>query len=253
MAQRVATYTWNDVLSIVGRKLSRNFQDDIGVHVANMTQNWVWDKYDWRESLRTLPPFYLVPNEQDYGAPTVAIPLDFYGLRWANLVRTDNTPPYRQPLNIIKDLQTTHIRYLPHGICYVSDKQAFRLFPRIPDNIGSPTYLVEGQYKRRPALVSAANLTTTTLPFDDIYFQMWVEVTKWCAMQMESDPRAGNIEYANGQVAAASGQAAIAMQMVEWVAGREGLELGDPTIAPAEPLVTQGPYRPALFGLGFSF
>lgn len=253
MAVRVPTYSWNDVLSYIGRKIPRSVQDDAGVFVANMALNWVWDKYDWRESLGKLPSFYLVPDEQDYGVPTVAIPSDFYGLRWANLVRTDNTPPYRQPLTIIKDLQPTHIRYLPHAIGFVSDIQAFRLFPRIPDNIGSPTYLVEGSYKKRPIKITASNLTNTLLPFDDIYLEMWIEVAKWVAFKMDNDPRAGMVEYSNGQVVSANGQAATAMEMVDWAASREGLELGDPTISPAEPLVSQGPYRPAMFGLGFSF
>jgi hypothetical protein len=252
MAVRTPLMTWQDVLSIAGRKAPRAVVDDYGAYIANMTLNWVWDKYDWRESMATLPPFYLVPNEQDYGAPTVAIPSNFYGLRWCNLVRSDNIPPYRQPLELIKDLQTTHIRYLPHAICYVPEKQAFRLFPRIPDNIGSPTYFIEGVYKIRPGIIQANALATTPLPFDDIYFQMWVETCKWVIFQSENDPRAGAITDSNGQINA-TGQAAIMMQMVDWVASREGLEMGNPTISPAEPLVSQGPYRPAMFGLGFSF
>jgi|SRR5579871_669055 len=252
MAVRPTTYTWNDVMSIVGRKSSRGLVDDLGPIIANATLNWVWDKYDWRESIGQLPPFYLVPNEQDYGAPTVTIPTDFYGLRWCNLVRTDNTPPYRQPVTVIKDLQTTHIRYLPHAIGYISEKKAFRLFPRIPDNIGSPTYLIEGVYKKRPAKITTENLSTTLLPFDDIYFEMWIETAKWVMWQMDSDPRAGQITMANGQISS-NGQAAVMMNMVEWAASREGLELSEPIISPAEPLVSQGPYRPALFGLGFSF
>ena len=39
MARRVSTYTWSDVLSIAGRKLSRSVQDDYGTYVANMVQN----------------------------------------------------------------------------------------------------------------------------------------------------------------------------------------------------------------------
>src|SRR5690348_7316461 len=123
MSQRTATYTWSDVLNHIQRKSSRGNQDDMGVFIANRTINWVWDKYDWRESLATLPPFYLVPNEQDFGAPAVTIPSDFYGLRTANLVRATNIPPFRYPLKIIKDLDITHVRYLPHAIGYNANKQ----------------------------------------------------------------------------------------------------------------------------------
>lgn len=252
MAARLNQYTWNDVMAIIGRKGSRGLEDDLATYIANMTLNWVSDKYDFRWTTGTLPPFYLVPNEQDYGGPAVVIPPDFYGLRWCNLVRTDNTPPYRQPLALIKDLQTTHIRYLPHSMCYVPDKQAFRLFPRMPDNLGSPTYLVEGVYKQLPFPIATETLATTLLPSDDVYFPMWVETAKWIMWQMDSDPRAGQMTSANGQMSY-SGQAAVMMDMIDWVASREGLELGDPVISPAEPLVSQGPYRPAMFGLGFGF
>ena len=252
MSQRLATYTWNDVLNIAGRKATRSLTDDLAAHLCNITLNWVWDKYDWRESLTTLPPFYVAPLVQDYGAPQLVIPSDFYGLRYANLVRLDSQPPTRQPLSIIKDLLPTHVRYLPHAICYVSDKKAFRLFPRIPDNCGSPQYMVEGQYKNRPALITAGNLATTFLPFDDVYLEMWIETFKWVQWATDSDPRAGQITMSNGNLVT-TGQAGVMMSMIDWVASREGLELGEPTISPAEPLVSIGPYRPNMFGLGFSF
>jgi hypothetical protein len=252
MANRPSTVTWEQVLAIAGRKASRGIQDDLGAYIANLTLNWVNDKYDFRWTLKTLPPFYGIPSEQDYGAPAVIIPSDFYGLRWANLVRTDNMPPYRQPLAVIKDLLLTHARYLPHAICYVTDRQAFRLFPRFPDNVGSPTYLIEGQYKFLPPKITAETLATTLLPSDDVYMQMWIETAKWAMWQTDSDPRAGQITDANGQISA-NGQAAVMMQMIDWVASREGLELGDPVVSPAEPLVTPGPFRPNMLGLGFGW
>jgi len=224
----------------------------MGAYICNVTQNWISDRYDFRWTLATLPPFYCVPDAQDYGEPAAVIPSDFYGLRWANLVRTDSSPPYREPLAIIKDLMPTHARYIPHAICYVPNKRAFRLFPRMPDNLGSPTYFVEGEYKVLPPKLQATTLQTTLIPSDDVYLQMWIEVAKWVMWQLDSDPRAGNITDSNGQVGF-SGQAAVAMEMIDWVASREGLELGDPVISPAEPLVTTGPWRVNITGLGFGW
>lgn len=251
MAVRTPTFVWQDVLNIVGRKTSRSIQDDMATPIVNMTLNLVWARWDWRQSLATLPTFYLTPNTQDYGAPAVVIPSDFYGLRWCNLVRTDNIPPYRQPLIIIKDLQTTHIRYFPHSIGYVADRQAFRVFPRVPDNIGSPIYLIEGQYKKVAPLVTTSTLTTTKLPFDDTYLEMWCEVMKYVLYQTDGDQRAGTVTYGAGGQINMTGQAATAFDFMDWVASMEGLELGDPTIAPNEPLVQIGPYRPSMYGLGF--
>lgn len=252
MAQRAPTLVWADVMDIVRRKMPRATEEDLAPIICNTTLNWIWDKYDWRESLATLPTFYLVPNEQDYGAPAVVIPSDFYGLRWANLMRASNVPPYRQPLAIIKDLLPTHIRYIPHAIGYVSDRKAFRLYPRVPANIGSPDYLVEGEYKIRPTKITSANLATTLLPLDDMYFKMFVETAKWVAWDIDGDPRAGQITWQDNRMVA-TGQAAVSMSMIEWAASKEGLELGDPIISPAEPLVNQGPYRPQQFGVGFGF
>lgn len=252
MAARPPTYTWSDVINIIGRKGSRSVSDDMSVYIANLTQSWVSDKYDWRWTTAGLPSFYLVPNEQDFAAPEIAIPQDFYGLRWANLIRADNVPPYRQPLRIIKDLQTTHIRYLPHALGYVPDKQCFRIYPRFPDNLGSPIYFVEGVYKKLMPKITATNLATTFLPSDDVYFDMWVETARWQMYKLDGDPRAGVITSSNG-VIGAQGQAAVMMDIMSWAADKEGLELGEPVISPEEPLVSSGPYRPALFGLGFSF
>lgn len=252
MAARLATYTWTDILTIIGRKASRNLQDDLGSYIVNNTLNYVHDSYDFRWTTATLPPFYLVPNAQDYGTPAVVIPPDFYGLRWAELIRTDNQPPYRYPLTIIKDLLPTHARYIPHAICYVPDSQVFRIFPRFIDNCGSPTYMIHGVYKKVPPKILTENLATTLLPSDDVYFPMWIEVAKYIMWQMDSDPRAGSMTVANGQVSM-TGQAAVAHEFVEWVASREGLELGDPTISPAEPLVAGIGSTNNMLGLGFGW
>jgi hypothetical protein len=251
MAARISTYTWQDVLSTAGRKFPKSLQDDFAPVICNMTQNYVWDKYDWRQSITTLPPFYMVPNEQDYGAPAIVIPSDFYGLRMARLIRTDANPPYRTPLKIIKDLEETHVRYLPHSICYNVDRKAFRLFPRFPANLGGVTYFVAGTYKNLPPLVTASTLTTI-LPFDDVYFEMWVETMKWVAFQLDNDPRAGQITVQDDQVQA-TGQAATMISLIMWAASREGIELGDSTFSPSEPLVTSGNYAPGMLGLGWYF
>lgn len=252
MAVRAPSYTFEQLLAVVGRKASRGLQDDLGTIIVNNTISWIHDKYDFRWTTAPLPPFYLVPNAQDYGAPAVIIPSDFYGLRWAELIRTDNEPPYRYPLTIIKDLLPTHARYIPHAICYVPDSQVFRIFPRFIDNCGSPTYLITGVYKKVPPKILTENLATTFLPSDDVYFPLWIEVAKYIMWQIDSDPRAGSVTVANGQVSM-TGQAAIAHDMIEWCASREGLELGDPAISPAEPLVAGIGSTAGMLGLGFAW
>lgn len=252
MAERTATLTYGDALSVATKQLSRGIQDDFGHLICNLSVNDIWMKYDWRESLAVLPPFYLIPNEQDHGAPAAAVPPDFFGLRWAEIVRQSTVPPMRQELQVIRDLKLTHIRYIPHAICYEPSKNCFRLFNRVPENIGNPEYMIEGKYKIRPTKITAANITTAFLPFDDTYFHVWVEMMKYHGMNILGDPRAGEVSYANGTFTY-SGQCAKAHMALDAMAGTEGLELGDPVIAPNEPLVTNGPYRPNMFGIGFGF
>jgi hypothetical protein len=116
MSERLGTFTYGDALLTACKGISRQIQDDYGQVIVNIALYDIWMKYDWRESTAVLPPFYLIPNEQDHGAPAVAVPGDFFGLRWANIRRSSTIPPMRQPLQIIRDLVLTHIRYIPHAI-----------------------------------------------------------------------------------------------------------------------------------------
>ena len=68
------TFTFDNVLRMVGRHVPRNIVDDHGADICNLAYNKIWHKYDWRESLKTLPPFYLIPGEQEIGPPFVSVP-----------------------------------------------------------------------------------------------------------------------------------------------------------------------------------
>lgn len=250
MAQRTSTYTYGDVLSIAGKVTTRPVEDAHAQFIANAANNLIWMRYDWRETIATLPPFFLIPDEQDHGAPQVSIPTDFFGLRTAWIQRNLSAPPTRIRLAIIKNLEVTHVRSLPNAITYNSAADAFRVFPRVPPNIGSPDYMVCGEYKIRPTKVTATTLATTTLPFDDVYFQVWVDVMKWAILNFGGDPRAGEVSVQNGQTIY-TGQLARAIAAIDEMATHEGLELGDPVIAPAEPLITPSGIGGGPWGFGW--
>lgn len=249
MAQRTGTYTYGDALNIISRQISRAVEDDVAATIANLATNLIWTRYDWRETISKLPPFYLIPGEQDHGAPTVTIPNDFFGLRKASLIRNTTIPVMRQPITPIRDLELTHFKFLPHAIGYVPASKAFRLFPRVPDNLGAPDYMVEGEYKIRPPKIQAGSLASTTLPFDDVYYQVWIESMKWAGMMMSGDQRAGEVGFQNGQKTY-SGQLSKAIASLDEMARNEGLELNDPVIKPSEPLVTSGAWYPSIWGVG---
>src|ERR1039457_2152875 len=250
MSERTSTYTWSDLLAVGLQGIRTPNDEKLNPLAANLILNEIWKRYDWRGRIAVLPAFYLIPNEQDYGSPAVTIPSDFMGLRYANLIRVTTIPPWRVPLIVLKDLQITHNRGLPRDISYEPTQRAFRVFPRTPDNIGPPEYLIEGKYKKKPAKITAAVLASQLLPWDDIYFGNLLEVAKYIGYTLTNDQRAGTIASQGGQTTY-SGQSAVMMQALESMANSEGLNLGEPNIAPSEGLVSGGSWGSinSIFGL----
>lgn len=216
-------YTFDKVLKIVNRNVPANVKEDHSAEICNQTWNLIWSRYDWRESIKTLPPFYLIPNEQDHGAPFIDVPSDFLGLRKVDLVSLASNPPIVKPLKVIKDLELTHVRFFPHSISYNMDTRAFRVFPRVPDNIGAPNYMIVGTYKKTPTLITSSTMSTV-IPTKDIYISMWIETMKYFSYLFSSDQRMQT-------------QLGIALSTIDNAAREEGLELGDYQISPSEALV----------------
>lgn len=231
------TYTYEDVITAVARNFPRMVESDSGALVANQAIYEIWKRYDWRESLAVLPPFYLIPNEQDHGRPAVTVPADFLGLRMAYLTRLNSTPAYRSRIQPVKDLELTDVRGLPTCMGYETATRCFRVFPRVPVNMGAPDWIVQGEYKTRPTKLTATIMSSTLLPFDDIHVYNMMEVFKWSGLSLAGDPRAGGVQMNSNGAAQYVGQYAIAMHAIDQMAETEGLELGDVVLAPSEPLV----------------
>ena len=231
------TYTYGDVINAVASSIPRVREESLAPTVCNMATGLIWNSFDWRETIKELPPFWLSPDAQDYGPPAVIVPTDFQGLREARLAMLTSQPPLRVPLKVVRSLEKTHARALPSTICYQKDKEAFRIFPKPPTNIGAPFYYIEGTYKFLPTKVTNTNYATTLLFSDDQYFYVWVEVVKWAYKSLTGSQ---DVPVAL-QVAKA-----VIMEM----ANNEGLNLGDTPFSPAEPLVAGGRWG-NYTGLGF--
>ena len=220
-----STYTIADALSVANRTMPRAIEADHAAYVANIALNKIWHAYDWRVSLSTLPPFWLIPLIQDYGAPFYAVPTDFYGLRQAYLVQTSSTPlPRRMELKVIKNLRKEYLRGLPRDIGYVMDTRSFRVYPQIGENIGSTQFLIDGVYKKLAPQVTSTTLQSTYVPFDDIYLSTFIDALRWGAAQVAGSPdRAAKLQELN--------------QSIYDMANAEGMELGNQVVAPSEGLV----------------
>jgi hypothetical protein len=220
-----STYSVADALSLANRSMTRAIEADHAAYVANIALNEVWHAYDWRVSIASLPPFWLIPLVQDYGAPFYAVPLDYYGLRQAYLVQTQAAPqPYRRELKIIKNIRKEFAGGLPKDIGYVPETQSFRVYPQVPTNIGSSGFLIDGTYKKLAPTTTSQTLQATAVPWDDIYIQTYVAALRWAAADVADSPKKME-KYQELQMAMAN------------MASQEGLELGDQTTAPAEGLL----------------
>ena len=113
------------------------------------------------------------------------------------------------------------MRALPSAIDYNPDTQKIRLFPRVPDNIAAPIWMIEGTYKKKPTKVTSATLNSYLIPWDDIYFGQFCAVLRATALEIAGDPRSTD-------------EMKKAFMALDEMAQNEGINLGDPQIYPSE-------------------
>jgi hypothetical protein len=196
----------------------------------------MWQAYDWRGTVVQLPPFYLVPGVQDYGAPLYSVPDDFYGIREAYLVRlAGSTWPVRTKLDVVENLERTHLQNDPQSICYRPSIAGFRIHPSPTLSMAAPVFMIDGTYKKRPPKWTTTSYGAPLL-WDDIYFNAFVSACVWAAMKLTGN-RQGSME-----------QLAIFSQDLLEATQDENLELGERVIHPTEALapnsggMTLGPW-----------
>lgn len=215
------TYTWADALHRVASQGFRANEDANAIFAINDAQMLIWDRYDWRETLAELPPFWLIANTQDYAE----VPTDFQALRRAYIVNVDSNYG-REELVVKKDLALTNIRAHPKTISYIPEINKFRVWPRPVEGLNPTQFLIDGQYKKRPTKVTTINMGSTTIPWDDRHFRVCCTALQW-ALTPELSPNKQQLFVATG------------IQITD-MADKEGLDLGDPVgPSPTEPLVRE--------------
>ncbi len=222
------TYTISDALNVANRSsMSRGVEDDNAPFIANAAIDHIWKRYDWRETLAALPPFWLISSTQDYGAPFYAVPQDFYGIKLAYLVQTTSTPVTRWELKPIKNPRLDYVPGLPKNIGYVPETRSLRIYPIPPANLAPTQFLIDGTYKMRPPLVTSTTLQSTLVPWDDMYILEFVAALRWASMKVSGNPGAANalqeLDY-----------------LLDQMANAEGMELGDQPVSPTESIFGQG-------------
>lgn len=223
-------------------------------YIADMTTkliNRVW-RWDWRESLNAIPPFYLVGDKQDYGRPIYAVPTDFSGLRKANLVRvvdsansTQRLAPQSVPMRCVARQNPQRIYGIPNILSFEPSEAVFRVFPILSPTINTNEYFVEGVYKKLPqsnlydtstvigapilaSEITGANYSNTLLPLDDRWYDLLSDVAVQIARKQEVNATdALKIDsYIDSLLAGA--------------AREEGVEIGGALVHPSEALSESG-------------
>jgi hypothetical protein len=216
------TFTYRDVWSAAAAQYPRALDQPLQELATNIAINEMWKAYDWRGTVVQLPPFWLVPGDQDYGTPTYVIPDDYFGLREVYLVTLTNTTwPVRKKLEIVENLERTGLQDLPQSICYRSSIAGFRVHPCPTFSMAAPNYLIDGTYKKRPPKWTSASYASQLL-WDDIYFSAFVSACVWAAFKL------------SGQRQAAMEQYLIFQQDLQRAKEDENLELGERVIHPTE-------------------
>ena len=224
-------YTYADLIQIANIGTARIIEDSRGMYPLNATQNLIWKKYDWRFTQADFSPFWLVPYKQDYGKPTVVVPDNMEKILRAQLIIwNDSGVQVINKLDPRRELDPTNFLGLPQQISYNSSARVMRFWPRPAGSHCAPDYMVMGTMKTFPPLITRDNYQTAEVPSSDggdydSQIAMWVDVLRFMYFKTTG-------EFEKAQV-----QNQIAMQSMMEEAKNEGIDQGDPQIAPSESLL----------------
>lgn len=168
------TLTAAALIDVVKLNYPRTLGDGFYCRAADAVNSYIWKRYPWKPSIANLIPFMLVYSEPDYGAPYVQIPPDFQSFHqvW---MRTSDGREYK--VDPRPDLQKSFNPGLPNAISYMPKDLAFRLHPR--PSLSAPDYWIEGEYKKTPTLITASNINSFVLPYDDMYALVFEQGLQW--------------------------------------------------------------------------
>ena len=215
------TYTVGKALALLQTQMCLPDITPFAAPICDEALSFIWDAFDWKASLGELAPFYLLPQEQDYGAPLSAVPSDLMVLRTARVRNNDSYTV--KDLDVVASLPVTDLFAFPDTISYEPAVSKFRVHPVPPGSLVASQYQVEGTYKKNHTQVTPATINSLVLPWDDQYFDVFRKTLRWKWLDETGSSMAGQIVfYPDGSVSA-TGSAAVAWHAILNMARREGL------------------------------
>ena len=243
-----SVFTCDDVALAAMQDTERGYEATIGALAMNITIQEIWKAAPWRNSVAEIPSFHLVPLQQDYGAPQLVLPTDFWKIERAYLydLNSDMVTPIRE-LNVMTGLPVdSDGDPYPNTISYELSRNAIRVHPRPPDNVPIPMWLVSGEYKKRWNYTFSStvyyrllpqHLQATPMPWADQYFGNVVRVMKWVLATLSNKTSRAGGTTKQGNTTASFGLAGDARAAIEEMVMDERLSMGVDIIRPNEPLV----------------
>jgi hypothetical protein len=218
-------YTWKDVLQLAGNLAPRMVSEGSGPLLCDLAQSMIWNEADWRGSLAAITPFYLVAGVGSYDNAHA----DFLGLRLVQIVDLSSNPDfYYPPLEIRTHLPRTTNEGMPEIVSYYPVSNAFRLYPTPPTNMAAEQLQILGQYKKRCTAITAANINSQAIPFDDTYLEVCVEALRYQLLMASGDRNAAGSVVIMRNTPQYTGQLGVAMAAIERMKAAEGINLGPP-------------------------
>jgi len=227
----VMSYTYAELTQIANIGTARIIEDSRGIYLLNVMQNIIWKRFDWRFTQANLAPFWLIPYEQDYGRPIVVVPDNMEKIMRAQIVGWNTTGvPVINKIDPRRELDPTNLIGLPQQISFNSSSRALRMWPRPGGSHCAPDFMVTATMKTFPPVITRDNYQTLAVPSSDggnydSQIQMWVDVLRYVYFATTGDYEKMQMQY----------QLANSTMMDE--AKNEGIDQGDPQIAPSESLL----------------
>lgn len=245
-------FTYAELYEFASVGTARTIENTRKILILNMAQTMIWNGFDWRWTIGSIYPFWLMPYEQEYGPPIVALPSDCARLQRFNLVRVNPSgpTPSRIELKVVRELPLNDLLGPPRQVSLIrqtypsglsTDIQGstglrLRFWPRPGGGLSAPNYLIEGTYKKRPPSIDINTYQVSTVSSEDSQVQMWLDAIRAAYAKATGDPSAGDTRYTNGQIVY-TGKMATAMASISEEARSEGLNQSDANIAPTEGLI----------------
>lgn len=219
-----STIYYSEAVNAIASAVPRITEDKLAITWVNRAVYEIWRRYDWKEYMKTLEPFWLIGGVQDY---PWAMPDYFWGLHKAYIARLAPEPAEYYPLRILRDLELTHQKQIPHSIGWDKTRSSLRVFPAPIGGLEAPLWCVKGEYKAVPMKLASISIYDNAIPWDDVHFSVFCDVLKWCALEAANSP-------------AAEAQMKKAMFAIDKMAEDEGVAEGDGATAPATGLALGG-------------